>query len=138
MDTKIKNKIMLISAIIIAAVLYWCGWVSYKYTHEPEIKTITVTNIQEKIVYRDYPSMTNDELIKKLKCYDTTPFHFNYKTLDVKSDSILIQNIYSLCDRVGSHDLLVPINTSGNWKLYVGAGVVVGTLVTAGIVYLVK
>ena len=138
MDRKIINKIMILGSFIIAITLFWCGWISYKYTHEPEIRTVTITFVKEKIVYRDYSIMSQNELIDKLKCYDTTPFIFNYKPIDIKSDSIMLQNTYRLCDRVGSHDILIPVNTNGNWKYYVGAGIIAGTLVTAGIAYLVK
>lgn len=131
----VRTKLLILSYLIIAITLYWCGWISYKYTHTPEVQAPTISNVKEKIVYRDYPSMSNDELINKLMCYDTAPFQFSYKPISSDMNSILVQNTYRLCDRTGSHDVLIPISTSGNWKYYVGAGVVIGVVVTASIIF---
>lgn len=119
-------------SLLLLSISFLGGWFTHLKTQSPEIRIETKEEIvwRDKIVYRDYQDITREECIDKLRCYDTAE-----PTLDIEP---LRDNTFrlsaSLCERKPwTRDVKLSVGESGNWKFYVGAGIVAG----AGIAYLI-
>jgi hypothetical protein len=86
---------------------------------------------KDKTVYRDYKTMTPDDLVKELYCYDKDEFKLDIKPL--KENWFQISG--SLCERSATRDVKMDYNcgSEGNWKFYLGVGLGAGA--AAGIGY---
>lgn len=100
-----------------------CSFVGYQYakkTSDPIVVTKYETQWKDKVIYRNYANLPVEDMIKDLKCYDTSEFKLDINKIKEPS-YYKIEG--SLCGREASRDVLIQANTSGNWKLYAGIGI---------------
>jgi hypothetical protein len=117
-------------SLILMGIAFLGGWFAHMKTQAPEIRIETRKEIvwRDRVVYRDYNTITRDDCINQLQCYDTAK-----PTLDIAplSDNFFRLSA-GLCERSWTRDVSLSVGESGNWKYYIGAGVIVG----AGISYM--
>lgn len=119
----------LFSMLVVAAVI---GWVA-GFIIVPRHPKLVVRPIVQNVIKRNYDEMSMLEMQRALMCYDTSPFKSVYSLRESQTATTVTLGV-TLCDRHMSQDILVPVASSQNWKLYVGIGV--GAAATAGLVYL--
>lgn len=82
----------------------------------PVIKIKKKTEIKTQIVYRDYQSLTQKDLIEKLYHYDTDK--------PILDGQIIDKNIFranaALYDRKWERDFELEAHQQGNWRMTVG------------------
>ncbi len=136
---RLYNKIVAVSALLIASALYLAGWESYKYTHPAgAIEKVVYKETKTEPVLRNYTAVPQGELSSHLSHYDTGTFNLFLTNINQRSGSIDMTLNGSLYQREASRDVSVPLASSGNWKFYAAGGIVLGTVVTAAITAMVK
>jgi len=127
---------MIKKSIMIVLIIFNCvtGFFTYLYfSREPEIKIVEKTKIEYEKVYRDYTKLSNGECVKELTKYDTS--------VPMLDGHIEDKNIFyaeaGLNERTWNRKFKLKIAESGNWKFYIGAGIV-GVAVGSFIVYKIK
>ena len=117
-------------SLILMGIAFLGGWFAHMKTQAPEIRIETRKEIvwRDRVVYRDYQSITREDCITQLQCYDTAK-----PTLDIAP---LSDNFFRLSaglwERSWTRDVSLSVGESGNWKYYICAGVIVG----AGLSYM--
>jgi hypothetical protein len=118
----LKNIIFVVLVTILYSFILFIGGYLYHKHHTPPI-TITKTETQWKqsIVYRDYPALSQGDIINKLKCYDQGEFKLDISPL---SDIGTYRISGKLCDRDAYKDIGIECGESENFKLYLGIGAI--------------
>ena len=117
--------------LFVSLSLFFGGFFTHDRWFQPDPVVQWKTEVETKIVYRNYSEITKEACVEKLICYDT-----NLPKLDAKQIDPLTWRIdASLCEREWSRDLII-VGKSENWKY--GIGAVVGVAGVVGLLYLVK
>lgn len=108
-----------ISYIVVLAIGAAAGasgyWRLFECGRQPEIRIVEKEKIISVPVYRNYETMTRDDLQSKLSCYDVSA-----PRLDAAFKNNTAYLSAGLCDRNWTREIKYEINQSGSWKLFVG------------------
>lgn len=110
----------IIGFVILGTALFFCGYYYGSRSVEPGV--IHRDKIITRTIYRDYPTVTREECIDKLRCYDTRD-----PLLDIRHvEGITYHLSAGLCEREWGRDVQIEVGRSGAWRYYIGTGVAAG------------
>jgi len=113
----------IILTCIILLILLTCSFIGGYFYHakttKPEVKVITETKWKHSIIYRDYPTLSQEEIVNRLKCYDQSEMYITVRPLE---DIGTYRIDTSLCERKAERDFRIECGETSNFKLYLGLG----------------
>lgn len=117
-------------SLILMGIAFLGGWFAHMKTQAPEIRIETRKEIvwRDRVVYRDYHTITREDCLAQLHCYDLAEPKLDIQPL--RNNEFRLSA--SLCERAWDRDVTLSVGESGNWTYYIGAGIIVG----AGISYM--
>jgi hypothetical protein len=117
-------------------VSFFAGWKLSRRYQEPVTKEVEVIKNIDRVIYRNYSTMTQDELFDKLIKYDRTPMQIEHEVTELNPEYTALTLKWELYERTGEQELKVPVHQEGNWKMYAGIGV--GVVAAGGLFWLLK
>jgi len=93
--------------------------IAFQANPEPTVRIVEKSVIKYQTVYRDYETITRETCVDKLKCYDTAG-----PRLDGTIEGTTFRAKAGLCDRTWEREFKLEVGSSGNWRYYIGAGLV--------------
>lgn len=119
MNKLVHVLIICIIFLIFGTCSFIGGYFYHAKTVKPEVKVITETKWKHSIIYRDYPTLSQEEIISRLKCYDQSEMYITVRPLD---DIGTYRIDTSLCERKAERDLQIECGETSNFKFYLGLG----------------
>jgi hypothetical protein len=118
------KKIVFYSLFIIIWSLI-CIFIGY-YLNEKFTEPITITKYEtqwkDKVVYKNLTLMTEKEKDKELQCYYQSEFKLDINKNPFDDNKYRITG--SLCERSAYKDFEIECNSTENWRMYLGIGIV--------------
>ena len=127
---KIRKTFIFFIVFIIWSIICFGGGVLYlnEYGKKEPPKIVYKDKIVYKTIKRDYAKVPVTTAYEELKKYDTEPFMLDIDEVPHNSNMYRISG--KLHKRKATRDVRLECKKIGNWKMYVGVGVV-----TAGVIY---
>ena len=133
------KKVKKIAGGVVLIIHFFSGGFSVGYFYCQSGKPVEIERmpVVSNIIKKDVEKMPVSELKTEVKCLYTGQFILDIQPLNSPGKFILNS---ALCGRIASREIFIPVAESGNFKLYLGIGIGLGTacFVGYGIYKLVK